>query len=66
MARHFADADHKLTDMRFCGIQRLTGLRKGGDSNKKKLLQYEAKWIYYMDCVYPKGLNEKLKLSCFL
>ncbi len=65
VARHFADADHKLIDMRFSDIQRLTSSRRGVDSNKR-LLQCEAKWIYYMNCVYLKGLNEELQLSCFL
>lgn len=46
VARHFADAGHKPTDMIFSGIQRLTSSR-GGDSNKR-LLQRGAKWIYYM------------------
>ncbi len=61
VARRFADADHKLSDMIFSGIQRLTSSRRGVDSNKR-LLQWEAKWIYYMDRVYLKGLNEDL--SC--
>ncbi len=65
VARHFADVDHKLSDMRFLGIQRLTSSRRGGDSNKT-LLQCESKWIHHMDCIYPKGLNEELQLSCFL
>ena len=65
VARHFADGNHSITDLDFCGIDLITPSRRGGNTDKF-LLQCECRYIYYMKTLYPNGMNEELDMSCFL
>ena len=65
LARHFVDAKHSISDLKYRSIQKIFQAR-GRDNLDQKLLQCESKWIFYLHTVQPEGLNEALGLSCFL
>lgn len=65
IARHFSTAPHTTAQLQFIGIDRVTPSRRNR-AVESKLLQCEAKWIFYMQTLSPKGLNEDLDLTCFL
>ena len=65
VARHFADDNHSLSDLIFCGIDMVFPKRRGGNVDQN-LLQCECKYIYYLKTLQPHGLNEELEMSCFL
>ncbi|CAJ0952190.1 unnamed protein product [Ranitomeya imitator] len=64
--RHFKqihDCNAKL--LKVSGIDKVFINQRGCDW-KKILAQLETRWIKKIDCVYPKGLNEKLSFAPFL
>ncbi|CAJ0917607.1 unnamed protein product [Ranitomeya imitator] len=66
IARHFKsmhDCNSRLLKIR--GIDCIVPDKRGGDI-KKKLAQPETRWIFKIDCVHPKGLNEILSFAPFL
>lgn len=65
IARHFSTASHTMSQLEFMGIDRVVPSRRNRDV-ETRLLQCEAKWIFYMQSLSPKGLNEDLVLICFL
>ncbi len=65
IAIHFNNAHHDISSLRFCGIEQVTLPPRGGDHDKL-LKQREAFWIYTLQTLAPKGLNDELLLTCFL
>lgn len=46
-ARHFADGNHSIKDLEFCGIDLFTPKRGGGNIDKC-LLQCKCRYIFYL------------------
>lgn len=65
VAVHFSTANHNVSSLRYFGIELLQPFRRGGDINLQ-LLKREAFWIYTLDTISPKGLNEAFDLRPFL
>ncbi|KAJ8356539.1 hypothetical protein SKAU_G00193330 [Synaphobranchus kaupii] len=65
VARHFQEAEHPVTTLRFCGIDKINPSRRHTDI-EFKLLQCESRWIFMLKTEHPAGLNETLNLTCFL
>ncbi|OCT63369.1 hypothetical protein XELAEV_18044465mg [Xenopus laevis] len=58
VARHF-------NEIHMHGIEHITMGIHGGDIDKL-LLKKELKWIYTLDTLWPKGLNEERKFRVLL
>lgn len=65
VARHFTETNHTVSDLKWIGIDRVFSTRRRG-CTPQALLQCEAKWIFYLKTLHPKGLNDDFDLSCFL
>lgn len=65
VATHFSLAHHNVSTLRYVGIEQIQLSNRGGDVNNK-LLQREAFWIFTLDTMSPKGLNEEFDLRPFL
>jgi len=65
VAVHFSQASHNVSSLRYCGIELVKQPFRGGDVNRL-LLKWEAFWIYTLDTLAPKGLNEDFDLRPFL
>lgn len=65
VARHFAEAKHTVSDLKFMGIDRVLPTRRRG-CTPQTLLQCEARWIFYLKTMHPRGLNDDFDLTCFL
>lgn len=65
VSQHFQLAKHAISDLKFLGIERVLPKRRGGDVDKK-LLQRESFWIFELNSLFPKGMNEEINYSCFL
>lgn len=64
--RHFKSRHNcDPTLLRVWGIDQILPNPRGGNI-KKILAQKEAQWIFRLDTVQPKGLNENLSFSSFL
>ena len=51
--------------MRFMGIEVVKSPPRGGDIDNL-ILKKESKWIFELDTLVPKGLNEEIDFVCFL
>lgn len=66
IARHCREKNHgSVVSLKFLGIERISPSPRGGNI-VKQLLQREAYWIYTLNTMEPRGLNENLDLSSFL
>lgn len=65
VALHFTQASHSVASLRYCGIELVKTPSRGGNVNQL-LLRREAFWIYTLDTLAPKGLNEEFVLRPFL
>lgn len=65
VALHFAHAKHSVSSLKYTGIEKVNSPRRGGDMDTI-LLQREAFWIYTLDTLNPRGLNEDFDLRPFL
>ncbi|XP_040206678.1 uncharacterized protein LOC120937480 [Rana temporaria] len=66
VAMHFMDHHESVaTGMQCMVIYKLELSNRRGDWDKI-LQQKEAKWIFLLDCMMPKGLNSDSSLQCFL
>nr|XP_055053666.1 uncharacterized protein LOC129438772 isoform X1 [Misgurnus anguillicaudatus] len=65
VAVHFTQSSHNLASLRYCGIEVVKTPPRGGDINSL-LLRREAFWIYTLDTLFPKGMNEEFDLRPFL
>lgn len=65
VALHFSHAQHPVSSLRYTGIEKVNLPRRGGDIDTI-LLQREAFWMFTLDTLSPKGLNEDFDLRPFL
>ena len=65
VAVHFTQHGHSVSTLRYSGIEVIKSPRRGGDINAL-LLKREAFWIYSLETLSPKGLNEEFDLRPFL
>lgn len=65
VAIHFTQAQHNVSALRYLGIEQVKLTSRGGDINSL-LLKREAYWIYTLETLNPKGLNEDFDLRPFL
>lgn len=56
VACHFADGNHSVSHLVFCGIDIMIPNRRGGNMNTI-LLQGECRYIFYLKMLHPSGLN---------
>ena len=65
VAVHFNDCKHDISTFRFIGIEQVPLPRRGGDHDHL-LKQREAYWIFTLQTLHPKGLNDELLLNVML
>ncbi|XP_041922081.1 uncharacterized protein LOC121685553 [Alosa sapidissima] len=65
VAVHFTQCSDNLSSLRYCGIEVVKTPTRGGDINSL-LLKKEAFWIYTLDTLAPRGMNEEFDLRPFL
>lgn len=65
VAIHFTDKRHNVSTLKYQGIEQVKLSNRGGDINSA-LLKREAFWIYTLDTLAPRGLNEDFDLRPFL
>ena len=65
VAVHFTTFSHSVSTLSYCGIELVKQPSRGGDLNAL-LLKREAFWIYTLDTLSPRGLNEDFDLRPFL
>lgn len=65
VAVHFAQFHHSVSSLRYLGIELVKLPSRGGNINSL-LLKREAYWIYKLDTLSPRGLNEDFDLRPFL
>lgn len=63
--RHFSEAGHDVSELKFAIIDHVPPLDRGGN-REKRLKQKELYWINKFDTRYPKGLNIDYPLHVFL
>lgn len=59
--KHFHEQAHTIGQLKFCVIDSVPPLRRGGDRHAT-LLEKEMMWIHKLDCIAPRGLNVEFKL----
>ncbi len=64
VAVHFAEAKHNVSTLKYIGIESLKQPRRGGDLNSM-LLKRELFWIFTLDTLSPRGLNEDFDIRPF-
>ncbi|CAH2315369.1 Hypothetical predicted protein [Pelobates cultripes] len=65
VAKHFWEYKHPLSALKFVAIDHIPLSNRAGDRGKI-LLNRETYWIYELDTVSPKGLNEHISFHSFL
>ncbi len=65
VAQHFANSRHSNSTLQYIGIEGVKCPWCGGDINIL-LLQREAFWIFTLDTLSPRGLNEDFDIRPFL
>ncbi len=65
VAQHFANSRHSVSTLQHIGIEVVKCPRRGGDINIL-ILQREAFWIFTLDTLSPRGLNEDFDIRPFL
>lgn len=65
VAVHFNDKGHDIATLRFCGIERVDLPRRGGDHDLL-LRRREAYWIFTLETLMPRGLNDEFNLNIML
>ena len=65
VAVNFTTFSHSVSTLSYCGIELVKQPSRGGDLNAL-LLKREAFWIYTLDTLSPRGLNEDFDLRPFL
>ncbi|OCT65871.1 hypothetical protein XELAEV_18042121mg [Xenopus laevis] len=58
-------ANGTQSQLRWAILEVISPLQRGGNP-KKKILQREAYWIKKLDTMYPKGMNDRWSVKCFL
>ena len=65
VAVHFSTFKHSVSTLSYVGIEHVQLPRRGGDINTL-LLKRELHWIYSLNTLSPKGLNEEMDIRPFL
>ena len=65
VAIHFNDAKHDISSFRFTGIEQVQMPPRGGDLDLI-LKRREAYWIFTLQTLAPKGLNDEFMLNVML
>lgn len=65
VALHFSQAQHNVSTLKYIGIEQVHLPKRGGNIDNI-LLKREAFWIYTLDTLSPRGLNEDFDLRPFL
>lgn len=65
VAIHFNDRKHDISSLRFYGIEQVRMPPRGGDRDLL-LKRREAFWIFTLNTLAPKGLNDELLLNVML
>ena len=65
VAVHFNDHKHDISSLRFCGIEQVS-LPKRGGNHDLLLKRREAFWIFTLQTLSPKGLNDEFNLNIML
>ena len=63
LAQHWKASGHTIPQMRF---QILEALPSDTYNLHNCLLRREIHWIYLLDTLQPKGLNDRLEMHCYL
>ncbi|OCT82243.1 hypothetical protein XELAEV_18024759mg, partial [Xenopus laevis] len=63
VSQHWAECKHNVAQLRW---QVLEEIKTNYANIDKKLLQRECFWIWKLDTLSAKGLNENRGLNCFL
>lgn len=64
VAVHFTNYQHNVSSLRYTGIELVKPLCRGGDINTV-LLKQETFWIYELDTLSPRGINEDFDIRPF-
>lgn len=65
VAAHFVTLNHDVTSLRFCGIEKVTLPPRGGDI-ELLLQRRELFWIYTLQTLSPKGMNDEALFNVML
>lgn len=65
VAVHFNDCKHDISQLRYCGIEQVAAPRRGGNHDLL-LKRREAYWIFTLQTLAPKGLNDEFNLNVML
>ena len=65
VAVQFNDLKHDISTFRFCGIENVTISDKGGDINNT-LSKISCFWIFTLQTLFPKGLNDEMPMYVML
>ena len=63
LAKHWNASGHSIPQFRF---QILEVLPSDTPDLHNRLLRREIHWIYLLDTLQPRGLNDRLEMHCFL
>ena len=63
LAQHWWNSGHSIPQLRFQILESMPG---DVLDLHNRLLQREAFWMYSLDTLSPKGLNDRTELHCFL
>lgn len=65
VAVHFMNAKHNISSLKYVGIENIKCPRRGGNVDNL-LLKRELFWIYTLNTLAPRGLNEDFDIRPFL
>nr|XP_055053423.1 uncharacterized protein LOC129438630 [Misgurnus anguillicaudatus] len=65
VAVHFMNAKHNVSSLKYVGIESIKCPRRGGNVDNM-LLKRELFWIYTLNTLAPRGLNEEFDIRPFL
>ena len=65
VARHFAELNHKTSDLKCIALEQVRLNRRGGNI-EQLLLQRECVWVHRLSSLFPNGMNEELNLAPYL
>ncbi|XP_063044279.1 uncharacterized protein LOC134438605 [Engraulis encrasicolus] len=65
VAVHFKEARHNVSALKYMGIELVKMPRRGGNIDNL-LLKRELYWIYTLDTMAPRGMNEDFSIKPFL
>ncbi|OCT90662.1 hypothetical protein XELAEV_18019279mg [Xenopus laevis] len=63
VSRHWAEYNHTISQLRWMVLEEV--VLKSGNVDQKPL-QRETYWIWKLNTLAPRGLNEAINYTCFL